>query len=93
MKPQTILFQVEEISKDIPGEYAIWMRKSRFQESTCGSGHQSSAEQNWRGRLEVLQIFSYISGDFIAPSVTSEEGYILSIGRILFLYLKTTLTF
>lgn len=38
----------------------------RFQESTCGCGYQSClAEQNWRESLEVLQIFSYSSGDFI----------------------------
>lgn len=91
MKPQSILFQVEEMFKDIPEEYTIWTRKADFNRARVEMdirvlGQKKTGDK----RLEGFHIFSYCSRDFTAPS---EEGYFLSIGGIEFLYLKTTLPF
>lgn len=91
MKPQSILFQVEEVFRDIPEEYTIWTRKADFNRARVEMdirvvGQKKTGDK----RLEGFHIFSYCSRDFTAPS---EEGYFLSIGGIEFLYLKTTLPF
>lgn len=55
IKTQGILFQVEEVFKDVPGEDTIWMRKTDFKRAHVDVDirvvHQSKTGER---RLEVL---------------------------------------
>lgn len=55
IKTQSILFQMEEVFKDVPGENAIWTRKADFKRA-CVDMDIRVAWQNKTGekRLEVL---------------------------------------
>lgn len=59
MKTQNILFQVEEVFKDEPGEYTIWTRKADFKRAHVDVDIRV-VWQNKTGekRLELLKIFS-----------------------------------
>lgn len=59
MKIQNILFQVEEVFKDVPGEYSIWTRKADFKKADVDVDIRVIWQNKTREkRLEVLKIFS-----------------------------------